>query len=247
MVWIYGLGSVILVSGISLIGVLTLWLTQNFIKRIVLLLVSLSAWALLGDAFIHLLPELIRNGDFNITASLIILWGITFGFIMEKILHWRHCHLPTTAAHPHPVAIMNLVGDSVHNLIDWLIIGASYLISIEVGIATTIAVILHEIPQEIGDFGVLVHGWFSSKKALLFNFYTALAAIVWLIIALVLSQHIQWVHGILIPLAIGMFIYIAGSDLIPEMHKETATKQSLLQLVFFLLGIWCMLLVLIIE
>lgn len=154
--------------------------------------------------------------------------------------------MPTgTQGHTHPFAVMNLVGDAVHNLIDGLIIGASYLVSIEVGIATTIAVLLHEIPQEIGDFGVLIHGWFSVKKALFVNFFTALTAIVWLVIALSLGHFVEGINEFLAPVAIGMFIYIAWSDLIPEMHKETNRKQSLGQLVFFVAGIGIMALLLI--
>ena len=142
--------------------------------------------------------------------------------------------------HTHPFAIMNLVGDSMHNLIDGLIIGAGYLVSIEVGIATTIAVLLHEIPQEMGDFGVLVHGGFSVKKALLVNFFTALTAVVWVLIALSLWHFVEEAHEFLVPIAIGMFTYIAWSDLIPEMHKETKRQQSLGQLFFFVLGIGIM-------
>jgi zinc and cadmium transporter len=245
-IWLYGFWSVVLVSLVSLIGILTLWWKISFLKRIVIFLVSLSAGALLWDVFLHLLPELIEHGHFEIHTSFIILGAIIFGFVMEKILHWRHCHVPTGShGHTHPFAIMNLVGDCVHNLIDGLIIGASYLVSIEVGIATTIAVLLHEIPQEIGDFGVLVHGWFSVKKALLVNFFTALTAIIGLVIALSLWHFIEGINEFLAPVAIGMFIYIAGSDLIPEMHKETNRKQSIGQLFFFVLGIAIMSLLLV--
>jgi zinc and cadmium transporter len=245
-IWLYGLWSVIVVSLASLVGILTLWWKISFLKRIVIFLVSLSAGALLWDVFLHLLPELVEHGHFEVHTWFIILGAIVFGFIMEKVLHWRHCHMPTgTQGHTHPFAIMNLVGDSVHNLIDGLIIGASYLVSIEVGIATTIAVLLHEIPQEIGDFGVLVHGWFSVKKALLVNFFTALTALVWLVIALSLWHFVESAHEFLVPIAIGMFIYIAGSDLIPEMHKETNRKQSLGQLFFFMVGIGIMALLLV--
>jgi len=245
-IWLYGLWSVILVSMVSLVGILTLWRNLSLLKKSVLFLVSLSAWALLWDVFLHLLPELIEHGHFEMHTSFIILWAIIFGFVMEKVLHWRHCHIPTgTQWHTHPFAIMNLVGDSVHNFIDGLIIGASYLVSIEVGIATTIAVLLHEIPQEIGDFGVLIHGWFSVKKALLVNFFTALTAIIGLVVALSLGHFVENIHEFLVPVAIGMFIYIAGSDLIPEMHKETNRKQSIGQLFFFMVGIAIMALLLI--
>ena len=245
-VWIYALLSVLGVSLVSLIGILTLGWKVSFLKKITIFLVSLSAWALLWDVFLHLLPELVEHGHFDAHTGFIILGAITFGFVMEKILHWRHCHMPTgTQGHAHPFAIMNLVGDSMHNLIDGLIIWAWYLVSIEVGIATTIAVLLHEIPQEMGDFGVLVHGWFSIKKALLVNFFTALTSVAWVIIALALGNFVESAHEFLVPIAIGMFIYIAGSDLIPEMHKETKRQQSLGQLFFFMVGIGIMALMLI--
>lgn len=248
ILWLYGIWSVLVVSLVSLVGVATLWWKTAFLKKIVIFLVSLSAWALLWDVFLHLLPELIEETGFTLVSSLVILWGILFGFVVEKILHRRHCHIPTwTHGHTHPLALMNLVWDAMHNLIDGLIIGASYLVGIEVWIATTIAVMLHEIPQEIGDFGVLIHGWFSVKKALVVNFMTALTAIVWLVGALLLGHYIEGVHAYLIPVAIGMFIYIAWSDLIPEMHKETKWRQSLAQIMFFLMGIGFMALMLLLE
>ena len=132
---------------------------------------------------------------------------------------------------------MNLFGDGIHNLIDGLIIGASYLVSIPVGITTTLAVILHEIPQEIGDFGVLLHGGFSKKKALLLNFATALTAVLGAILALVIGSHSVHLTTFLIPFAAGSFLYIAAADLIPELHKETNTKKSFLQLIMLILGI----------
>jgi zinc and cadmium transporter len=155
--------------------------------------------------------------------------------------------MPITKTHIHPFAIMNLVGDSVHNFIDGLILGASYLVNIPVGIATTIAIIFHEIPQEIGDFGVLIHGGFSKKRALFINFMTALTAVLGVVIALLLTRYIVDLTSYLIPFAAGSFIYIAGSDLIPELHKETKISKTLIQLLFFLLGIGIMLLLLIVE
>jgi zinc and cadmium transporter len=203
--------------------------------------VSFSAGALLGDVFIHLLPETIETG-FTLASSLYILLGILFSFVIEKIIHWRHCHHSPTHNHPHPFALMNLVGDVFHNFLDGIIIGVSYLASIPVGIATTLAVVFHEIPQEIGDFGVLLHGGFKKSKALFLNFLTALTAILGAVIALLLSSSIQNLTTYLIPFTIGNFIYIASSDLIPELHKcEFNTKQSFLQLATIILGILVML------
>jgi zinc and cadmium transporter len=134
---------------------------------------------------------------------------------------------------------MSLVGDSVHNFIDGLVIGASYLVNIPVGLATTMAVILHEVPQEIGNFAILLHGGFSKNKALLFNFATALTAFLGVFLSLT-APNTQKATGFLIPFAAGNFIYIAGSDLIPELHKEVGFKKNLYQFVSLVFGVLVM-------
>lgn len=239
-IWLYSLVSVLIVSLISLVGVLTFALNIEKLKKILLYMISLSAGALIGDTFIHLLPEAAETTGLTSTVSLYIISGIVVSFVMEKIIHWRHCHVPTCESHPHPFVWMNLFGDSIHNLIDGLVIGASYLVSIPLGIATTLAVILHEIPQEIGDFGVLLHGGFSRGKALFFNFLTALTAILGTVAVLLIGQNTQNLTHFLVPFAAGSFIYIASADLIPELHKETALRKSLLQLLWFGIGILAM-------
>jgi len=237
-VWFYALISVVGISLLSLVGVATLSIKIGKLKKILIYLISFSAGALIGDAFIHLLPEAVEEaGEFSIEISLYVILGILMSFVVEKFIHWRHCHLPITSGHKHPFAWMNLFGDSIHNFIDGLIIGASYLVSIPVGIATTIAVALHEIPQEIGDFGVLVHGGFSVGKAILLNFLTALTAVIGTVIVLIFGTQATMIVPILIPFAAGNFIYIASTDLIPELHKETAVRRSILQLVWFILGV----------
>lgn len=240
-VWVYSLVSILIVSIISFIGVITISLKPETLKRLLLSLVSFSAGGLLGGAFIHLLPEAAGEAGFTINMSLYALAGLVFFFIMEKFIHWRHCHIPTSPSHPHPFAYMNLLGDGIHNLIDGLIIGASYLAAIPLGITTTIAVILHEIPQEIGDFGVLLHGGFRVRKALMMNFLTALAAVAGVIVSLILGIYIEGLSVFLLPFAAGGFIYIAGSDLIPELHKESAPAKSLVQFLMIVLGILVML------
>ncbi len=237
---IYIFLSVLLVSAISLIGVITLPMKQAALKKILIYLVSFSAGAMLGDAFIHLIPEAATEG-FSVYISLYIISGILFTFLVEKFVQWRHCHMPTSKDHPHPFAYMNLVGDGVHNFIDGLIIGASYLASIPVGIATTLAVMFHEIPQEIGDFGVLLHGGFNRNKALLMNFLTALTAVIGAALAIIASGYVDNINLFLIPFAAGNFIYIACSDLIPELHKFGKFQESVTEFVFFLLGILLML------
>ena len=242
--WIYAIGSVLLISLLAFIGLFTLSIKKKTLNRALIYLVSFSAGALIGDAFIHLLPEIVKKVGFTLTVSLWVLAGMVSMFILEKFVHWHHCHHHGHENHSKikPFAVMNLVGDGVHNFIDGLIIGASYLISIPVGIATTVAVALHEIPQEIGDFGVLIHGGFSRVKALFFNFLSALMAVLGVIIALTSSIYIPGIENILVPLAAGQFIYISAADLIPELHKETNTKKSILQLIWFVLGIIIMIL-----
>ncbi len=232
--------SVIIVSLVSFVGVLTLVLKDVTIRKFLLYFVGFSAGALLGDVFIHLLPEITEIAGFDLSISFYILLGIVASFIIEKAVHWRHCHIPTSKKHPHPFAYMNLFGDAVHNFIDGLIIAASYLVSIPVGIATTIAVIFHEIPQEIGDFGVLLHGGFSKNKALMLNFLTAAVAILGAFVALAISTYIENSITYLASFATGGFIYIAGSDLIPELHKKFSTKSAILETIAIILGILVM-------
>jgi zinc and cadmium transporter len=246
-VWIYTIISVILVSAISLIGIFTLFLNKNIPKKILLFLVSFAVGGLFGDAFIHLLPESFEKLGANLTSSLYIVIGILIFFVLEKFIRWRHCHIATPEGHPHPVAVMNLIGDGVHNLIDGMLIGASYIVSIPIGISTTLAIILHEIPQEIGDFGVLLHSGFSVKKAVAFNFLSAITSILGAIISLFAGSHIEGYSSILLPITAGGFIYIAGSDLIPELQHECKLSISILQFISIILGVGIMALLVLLE
>jgi zinc and cadmium transporter len=247
MVFLYTILSVLIVSLISLIGVLFIIIKTDKLSRIILLLVGFAAGALFGDAFIHLLPEAFREFENSLMVSLLVILGILIFFILEKFLRWRHCHIPTSKEHPHPMVTMNLIGDLIHNLIDGMIIGASYMVSIPIGLATTIAVIMHEIPQEIGDFGVFIHGGLDVKKALLLNFLSALTAIIGGIISLIVGPIVKNYALTLLPLTGGGFIYIAGSDLIPELQGcETPTASSL-QLLAMIAGASMMLLLALLE
>jgi zinc and cadmium transporter len=245
--WILSIASVIAISAISLIGILFIWVTDRRLKKAFMYLVSFAAGGLLGDVFLHLMPEIIDTG-FETATALILISGILVSFGVERFLQWRHCHIPTSSEHPHSFAYMNLFGDSVHNLIDGLIVGGSYLASIPLGIATTIAVIFHEIPQEMGDFSVLIYGGFTKKKALMFNFLTALTAILGAIIALALGSYLEGFVPLLIPFAAGNFIYIAGSDLIPELRKDSPElRKSAMMLFSLVMGVVPMVLLLMIE
>lgn len=246
-IWIYTLASVFIVSLISLVGVFTFAISAEKLKKVLIYLVSFAAGTLLGDAFIHLIPEAFEGVENTLNLSLSILAGILVFFVMEKFLHWRHCHEVACENHPHPFSYILLIGDVLHNFIDGLIIAASYLVSIPVGIATTLAVIFHEIPQEIGDFGSLIYAGFKKAKALLFNFLTALTAVFGAVIVLSLNINDGSITKFLVPFAAGGFIYIASSDLIPELHKNTEPKKSFWQLMAFILGIGMMLLLVTLE
>lgn len=238
MILAYILISVFLVSLMAFVGVITLYLKPKFLEKILFGLVSFAAGALLGAAFLDLLPEALeKNGGPVLVYALV---GVVVFYILETFLFWYHCHYGHHHHHHHhmgSIAFLNLFGDGVHNFVDGMIIAAAYLSSIPVGIAATVAVILHEIPQELGDFGILIYGGLSRKKALFFNFLCACTSVLGALAVYLFSTRIQNISAILVPFAAGGFIYIASADLLPELHKERDLKKALIQLIYFLLGI----------
>lgn len=235
--WAFSVLSVALVSAISLTGVVILIILKELNRDVLLYLVSFSVGGLLGGAFFHLLPEASAASGFDLRVSFLVLLGIIGSFVLEAVLKWRHCHIPTSEEHEHPFAYVNLLGDAVHNFIDGIAIGASYLVSVPTGLATTLAVCLHEIPQEMGDFGVLLYAGFERKRAILYNFLTALTAFFGAALALLLETFVGDITLTLIPFAAGNFIYIAGADLIPELHSEENLGRTLAQLTSMILGL----------
>lgn len=237
----YAIGSVVLVSAVSFVGLGTIAMGVERLKKVVFILVSLAAGALLGDAFIHLIPEAFLSGAAPSRVSLLILSGIILFFVLEKILRWHHYHdVEDGASATKHIGHMNLVSDGMHNLVDGIFIGVSYLVSVPVGVATTIAVFLHEIPQEIGDFGVLVHSGYSTFRALFLNLCVALLSVLGAVIAVVVGPAVSGFSEAVLPLTAGTFIYIAASDLVPELHKVSDPRKSLFQLAFMLVGIGLM-------
>ena len=194
----------------------------------------------MGGAFFHLLPEAIEEShETNIFP--IVLTGFIAFFIIEKVLHWHHCHKGDP--HKHTFHYMNLIGDSAHNFVDGLIIAASFVVSIPLGVATSIAIAAHEIPQEIGDFGVLLYGGFEKKKALILNFIAAAFIIIGGITGFLISEMVEDSTVFLLSFAAGGFIYIAATDLIPEIRKETDIRKSILVFEVFIVGVLIMWLV----
>jgi len=233
----YALFATFIVSLISFIGIFTLAFKPKLLKKILLWLVALSAGALIGGAFLHLIPEAVNELGADVVAFPIII-GFSLFFLLERFLHWHHCH--EGHCDVHIFTYMSLVGDAVHNFIDGLLIMGSFLINTHLGIVTTLAVIAHEIPQELGDFGVLIYGGFSRTKALTYNFLTACTAILGALFGYLLSTVSQTFIPWLLPVAAGGFLYIGASDLIPELHKEPDTKKAFLSFVFFGVGILSM-------
>ncbi len=226
--------STLVISLISLVGIFTLALKEKTLHQILLLLVGFSAGALAGGAFLHLLPESLEKlspgAAFGYT-----LFGFSLFFLMERLFYWRHCH--EGKCDVHAFTYLNLFGDGLHNFIDGLVIAASFIVNFQLGLATSIAVAAHEIPQELGDFGVLVYGGFSKYRALFFNLLSALTAVLGGVIGYYLSTLISGLALLLLPTTAGGFIYIAASDLIPELHKEKDGSKANLAFILFILGI----------
>ncbi len=251
---LYTIVSVFLVSIVSFVGLLSISTKILHQHKILLFLVSLSAGTLFGSVFFHLLPEALKDKGYTFFTASIILAGILAFFILEKVIHWHHCHghfLQNKHTHDkehtrnkknkESIAWLNLIGDGVHNFTDGLVIAGSYLVNIPTGIATTIAVIIHEIPQEFADFGVLIYSGFSIPKALFLNFLSALVAILGAIIGIFFASKSPFFLSLILPFAAGGFLYIAGSNLIPELHKDCTAAESFFHFVALILGMLLML------
>ncbi|MEK7567907.1 MAG: ZIP family metal transporter [Patescibacteria group bacterium] len=242
MVSYYALGAVVLVSAVSLLGVMVLFVRENILHKAVFFMVSISAGALFADAFFHLIPESFSALPTQSLTPTLVLLGIIVFFSLEKFLHWHHHHTESEEEEKkdvkiHPVGPMVIVSDVVHNFIDGVIIAASFMASFPLGIATTIAVMLHEIPHEIGNVALLIHAGFTKKRAVVLNCLSAIASILGALLLIVIGKNIEVISYYLLPFAAGGFIYIAGSDLVPELHKDVGLKKALLQLLGIMIGI----------
>jgi len=228
--------AVILVSLVSIIGIL-IFLRKKTLNKILFYLVSFAAGTLLGAAFLDLLPEALEDG-FKESVPIFILTGILSFFILEKFLHWHHHHAGHKHEEVHGFTYLNIFGDAIHNFLDGAVIAVSFMNNAALGIIATIAIIAHEIPQEIADFSILIYGGFSKAKALVYNFMTALTAVVGALAAYFYSSAIENSSIFLTSFAVGGFIYIASTDLIPEIHKEKNLRKSFVQLILLALGIF---------
>ncbi len=222
------------------VAVLFMFFKKDSLNKIIVFLVALSAGALMGGAFLHLLPEAADIININLLFGIFLLSFSGF-FLIEKLLHWRHCHKENCAI--HTFGYMNLVGDSIHNFIDGLVIASTFMIDFKLGVATTLAVAIHEIPQEIGDFGVLICAGLKNKTALLVNYAVAFTVVLGGIVGYFSFSYLQNILPYLLPFAAGGFVYIAASDLLPEIRKESNLKKSMASFSVFLAGIMLMYLI----
>jgi len=243
---LYAILAVVLVSLLSFIGIFAISLKEATLDRILFILLSFSAGSILGAAYLDMLPEAVdllsEQGQLSMTFLYITLGFLGF-FFLERFIYWYHGHVHGYESNVEEkmtlkkFVYLNLIGDGIHNLVDGMVIAASFVITLPVGIATTVAVIFHELPQEIGDFGVLVYGGFTRYRALFFNFLAALIAIVGALISNYFSIHVGNFRGLLIAFGAGGFIYLAASELIPEIQKEENIGKSMIQFVLFIFGI----------
>ncbi len=224
----------LIVSLGSFLGLFTLSINHKKLEKFIFFAISLSTGALLGGALMHLLPEAAEYLDPTQVYTTVLIAIVTF-FLIEKLLHWHHCH--NGECEVHTFAHMSLLGDAIHNFIDGLIIASTFMIDFHLGVVSTLAIALHEIPQEIGDFGVLLHAGYSRKKALLANFSVALMAMLGGFVGYFLNDTFQNFISYIIPFTAGGFIYIAVSDLMPEVREESNLKKSLMSFLIILLGI----------
>lgn len=248
--WFLSLLSVVCVSLASLVGLVTLSLDELRLRRLAAVLLSFAVGALLGDAFLHLVPETFARAGAALGPSLLVLGGMLLFFVVEKLLRRRHGLL---SRRPDPVeppvlATINVIGDAIHNFIDGVLIGASYLASPALGLSTTVAVLFHEIPQELGDFGILVHSGLSARKALLLNLASASLAIVGTLVTLFAGHAGETaLAGVLVPVTAGGFVYIAAADLIPELQHDRSLRGLVTQVSLIALGIAVMALLTLVD
>jgi zinc and cadmium transporter len=235
-VWLYTIISVTAVSLLSLLGLIAFPFGEEKIQKFLIWAVAFAGGTLLGDAFLHLIPESYKARQ-GVGIAFSILAGMLAFFVLEKFIHWHHCHEIDCEQHNQTFSYVIMLGDAAHNFIDGMIIAASYMVSIPIGIATTLAVVAHEIPHEVGDFASMLYGGFSKQKALWYNFLAGIVAIFGALAVLVIGSAFANLTYYLIPFAAGGFIYVASADIIPELHKSTKISHSLAQLALIVFGI----------
>lgn len=223
------------VGSVALAGLMLL-LQPRRLEQVATHLMYLAGGTLLGASMLGMIPK--ASSQLGAQAAMImVLGGILFFFVLEKIILWRSCHSKDCNRHDHAAVPIILIGDAFHNAIDGIIIAASFLTSPSLGVFATLSVVLHEIPQELGDFGILIKGGLAKKKALMFNILSGSTSIVTGILAWFMLDTMRSLIPYALAFSASSFIYIALADLIPEMHRKTSLKDSIVQFALILTGI----------
>ncbi len=240
LIWIIGI--TLLIAVLALLGIITFILNEDIFQKLVKLLVTFAAGAFIGAVFFEFLPEIFHElGEHNggLIGPLLITSGFVFFFLLEEVLQWHHCHKPpcdhSTQEGKEAFSYLILISNAIHNFVDGLIVGAAFVYAIPLGITISIAVAAHEIPQELGNFGILVYGGWKKMKALLVNLGASLMIVPGGIAAYFARDLIEPIY--LIGFAAGSFLYIGAADLIPEIHGEADLKKSIMTIIIFLLGL----------
>jgi zinc and cadmium transporter len=232
LLWIILFG--LLMSCIALVGSVTLVFKQQTLERILLPLVAFAAGSLIGGALFHMMPAAVEEMENALALYVWLVAGFILFLALEQFLNWHHSHSQAPSER-EPLTYLILIADAVHNFVGGLFVGASFLIEVRLGVIAWLAAAAHEVPQELGDFGVLIHGGWSKWNALTYNFVSALTFLVGGLVAYFASARIDVVF--LIPFAAGNFLYIAAADLIPEIKKSHDFKTNALHFVTFVLGV----------
>lgn len=230
----------IIISLLSLIGIFTIFMRKQTLHGVINYLVAFSIGGLIAGAFFNLIPESETTLGSQMTFIFVSI-GLLIFFLIEKVLHWRHCHDDNCKV--HSFAYTSLVGDAIHNFLDGIVIAAAFLVDFKVGLATSLAIIIHEIPQELGDFGVLIRAGLTKQKALLFNLLTALTCVLGGVFGFIFLNKIESIVPYVIAITAGGFIYVAVSDLIPEIRNEMSLKKSLINILIIAIAITIMVLI----
>ena len=237
---LYALASAAIISLISVFAAIPFFITKKVSDRVQLILLSVSVGALLGAVFLDFVPELAEHGYNEMTAAIIIL-GVLVFFVIERLVHHHHGKPESMggSAHGHAyhLAPVNLIGDGIHNFLDGMVIGSTFLVSPALGVSASISIAFHEIPQEIADFGVILYSGYSRKKALFFNFLSALTAMLGVAIAFLLSSSVESFTEFAIPFACGNFIYIAATNLLPQLHRHCSARETVEHILAIILGV----------
>lgn len=223
LAWILSGG--VLMTGISLVGSLTLLLKEETLRRIILPLVAFAAGSLIGGALFHMLPASLAGGGEGVGVYVWVAAGFCLFFMIEQLLHYHHCHR-ASAACKKPLTYLILLGDGLHNLLGGVAVAATFLIDIRLGVATWLAAAAHEVPQELGDFGVLLHGGWSRGNALLYNALSGATFLLGGLLAYFASARIDVAP--LVPFAAGNFLYIGASDLVPEVNRHRDARTNVI-------------------